>query len=530
MVNSSSEASVATEKKRYAGILIPLFSLRTADDWGRGDIGGLLPMGDFARAMGHRLIQILPINETAPDETSPYSAMSVMALDPIYLSAPAIPGVGAAAYAEARHRAVAAENGAIDQNRVRSMKLYLVSESHRAAFTVGGDRSLQAAYNDFTAENRDWLDDYTLFRALRGKLGWTPWMTWPEGLRQRDATTLAAARRELAREIAHHSYAQFLTFRQWRKARTRLAQNGVMLGGDLAFSPCHESAEVWAHQDLFDPERWVGAPPDAFSATGQRWALPMPNWEQMRADGFAFIRRRVRAARALYDLLRIDHVVGLFRTYGYRLDEEAGAFDPPTEEAQQVHGLAVLKAILAEAGAMQIVAEDLGLIPPFVRRTLKALSIPGYKVMRWEKQDWGTARERFVAPADYPELALATTGTHDTETFSEWWKAAPLAERRSLAAALGIAIDGETQRATMDDATLDAILTALYNSPARMVVVPIQDLFGWSGRINTPGTIGPANWTWRLPAPIAKLDADPAIRMRLARLRQIVQHSRRGPD
>jgi 4-alpha-glucanotransferase len=256
----------------------------------------------------------------------------------------------------------------------------------------------------------------------------------------------------------------------------------------------------------------------------------MPNWERMRADGFAFIRQRVRAARELYDLLRIDHVVGLFRTYGYRLDQEAGAFDPPTEKAQQAHGQAVLKAILAEAGAMQIVAEDLGLIPPFVRQTLKALSIPGYKVMRWEKQDWGTARERFVSPADYPELALATTGTHDTETFSEWWKAAPLAERQSLAAALGIKKNkGETLHSPLDDTTLDAILTALYNSPARMVVVPMQDLFGWSGRINIPGTIGPANWTWRLPAPIAELEADPAIRMRLARLRQIVQHSRRGP-
>jgi 4-alpha-glucanotransferase len=239
----------------------------------------------------------------------------------------------------------------------------------------------------------------------------------------------------------------------------------------------------------------------------------------------------VRAARELYDLLRIDHVVGLFRTYGYRLDEEAGAFDPPTAEAQQAHGLAVLKAILAEAGALQIVAEDLGVIPPFVRQTLKALSIPGYKVMRWEKQDWGTSRERFVAPANYPELALATTGTHDTETLSEWWQAAPLAERQSLAAAVGIKkIKGETLRSALDDATLDAILAALYESPARIVVVPIQDLFGWSGRINTPGTIDPANWTWRLPTPIAELQADPAIRTRVERLRQIVQHSRRGQD
>ena len=188
---------------------------------------------------------------------------------------------------------------------------------------------------------------------------------------------------------------------------------------------------------MFDFERTVGAPPDGFNPEGQKWGLPAPRWERIRADGFALLRKRIRHARELYDFIRVDHVVGLFRTFSFGLVPGAkGGFSPAAEPEQRAQGEAVLGAILEEAGATIVVAEDLGVIPPFVRASLSALGVPGYKVMRWEKINDGTPAEAFVPPAEYPETSLATTSTHDTDTLAEWWDAAPADERARMLALL----------------------------------------------------------------------------------------------
>lgn len=511
---------------RCAGILIPLFSIRTADDFGRGEIGGLIPMAELALAMGHRLIQLLPVDENAPGETSPYSALSVFAIDPIYVSADMLSGVDTAAIAAARSGVGVADTH-IDQLELRAAKFDLLTRSWRD-FNAHADATEHAAFAQYAEANSYWLDDYSLFRALNEHFGWIGWEKWPAGLRRHEMAATSAARRELAGAVAMYAWFQFALQRQWSLVRAHLATLGVMLGGDLAFSPGRESAEVWANQELFDLDRSVGAPPDAFSATGQRWGLPMPNWARMRAGGFALMRARVRRARELYDVLRVDHVVGLFRTYGYPVhDEGGGAFDPPDEDAQCAQGNEILRAIIEEAGPMEIIAEDLGVIPPFVRETLRAMAIPGYKVVRWEKENWGTSGERFISPAAYPEISLATTGTHDTETLREWWDNLPFIERSSFAEALGIADSVEANATPMNDATLDAILEATYSSPARLAIVPIQDLFGWTARINTPGTVNDDNWTWCLPLDAKRACDDTSIMARANKLRPIAQRTGR---
>jgi 4-alpha-glucanotransferase len=293
-----------------------------------------------------------------------------------------------------------------------------------------------------------------------------------------------------------------------------------MLGGDLAFSPACDSAEVWANQELFDFERTVGAPPDGFNPEGQKWGLPAPRWERIRADGFALLRKRIRHARELYDFIRVDHVVGLYRTFSFGLVPGAkGGFSPAAEPEQRAQGEAVLGAILDEAGATIVVAEDLGVIPPFVRASLRALRVPGYKVMRWEKINDGTPAEAFVPPADYPETSLATTGTHDTDTLAEWWDAAPADERARMLKLLVPAPAATHNAEVKFEQMRDAMLAALYASPSRMVMIPIQDLFGWRERINLPGTVGPANWSWRLQLAIEDIGHDPASSARVAQLR-----------
>ena len=512
---------------RCAGILIPLFSIRSTEDFGRGEFGGLLPMGQMALAMGHRLLQLLPIDEVAPGETSPYTALSVFALDPIYLSLKLLPGISQgecdAARAALRH-----SDKPVEQLKLRALKGELLLRSYRY-FKSGADQTLRNQYAEFVERQRGWLEDYALFLALKEKFHWAEWESWPPPFKNHELKALADVSRMLADQISMLKYVQFLAHQQWEGLREQLRRWGVLLGGDLAFSPGHESVEVWAHRELFDLSRSVGAPPDAFSTIGQRWGLPMPDWKRMRARNFDFLRMRVRHARELYNVLRIDHVVGLYRTYGYQLgDEVGGEFDPVTETAQRAQGEEIMRIVLEEAGPMQIVAEDLGMIPKFVRETLSALAIPGYKVMRWEKQQsaGASASERFVSPADYPSVSLATTGTHDTDTLTEWWAAISKAERKRLMEAVSPA-HADCTSPMLNEATLNAILESVYASPAQLVVTPIQDLFGWNARINLPGTISDANWSWRLPFDIEASMEDPRVRERAAAIRAICEKTGR---
>jgi 4-alpha-glucanotransferase len=504
--------------KRIAGVLIPLFSLRTIEDFGRGEIRGLVPMAEFALAIGHRMIQLLPIDETAPGETSPYSAMSVLAIDPRYISVRGLYGI-AANEIEAGRVAVGPEDS-VDPIKLHSAKLNLLRKSFDR-FVAHAGASERTAREEFEYRNRAWLADYSLFRALKEKFGWREWASWPDGLDRRDAGAVELAARELAQKLSFYSYVQFVAHRQWQEVRVELGRRKVMLGGDLAFSPCRESAEVWANQEMFDLARTVGAPPDAFSKEGQRWGLPMPDWRRMRAGGFELIRRRVRHARELFDLLRIDHVVGLFRTYAFGPDAEAlGNFDPLAEADQRAQGEELIRIVKDEAGEMEVFAEDLGDVPAFVRASLKALGVPGYKVMRWERE-WDVATQPFIKPAAYPELSVATTGTHDTDTMSEWWSAARADERKQFVTALGLDGAVDVDRDALGDSAVEAILRALYSAPSLIVIAPLQDLFGWDSRVNIPGTVNAANWKWRLPFALDGSQKSPKLKSRIEALHAI---------
>ncbi|MGD0672358.1 MAG: 4-alpha-glucanotransferase [Candidatus Binatus sp.] len=508
---------------RSAGILIPLFSIRTRNSLGRGEIPDLAPMMDFALSMGHRVIQLLPLDETGPDDLSPYSAMSVMAIDPMYLSVGGLAGVGRVVLRRAR--AAVGTARIVPRSIVRREKFALLERAYRATRARGG-RADTAQLDGFLEDNSYWIRDYALFRALKERFNWTSWETWPAQIAQRDAAALAAARRELAGPIEMYGYWQFIAHRQWSQMRAYASSHGALIGGDLAFSPRRDSAEVWANQDEFDLSRTVGAPPDGFNPKGQRWGLPIPNWDRMRAGGFKLLRARARRASSLYDLIRIDHVVGLYRTFNFGADPDAeGTFTPAGEADQRLQGEAAIHAIKQEAGAAELIAEDLGTVPPWVRESLTRFGVPGYKVMQWER-NWGHADEPFLSPASYPELSLATTGTHDTEPLTVWWRAQPVAEREKLVRALGLERQVKP-RSMLGEAARDAILAALYAAPSRLVIIPIQDLFGWSAQINRPGTISDSNWTYRIPLTLERMRRSRAIQSCVARLREIAVRSGR---
>ena len=282
-----------------------------------------------------------------------------------------------------------------------------------------------------------------------------------------------------------------------------------------------DSADVWANQHLFSFDGSVGAPPDAFSEDGQNWQLPVYRWDVMRDEGYAWFGARARRASDLFDLFRVDHVVGLFRSWIFPRDGRAPYFDPPDEAAQIAQGEAVLKAVV-RAGA-GVIAEDLGTIPDFVRATLGAMGLPGYRVLRWERY-WNEPGQPLINPAEYPRRSVATTGTHDTETLAVWWQDADDAERHAALTVAATAWRGQPPPAgaggALPPAVRDALVEALFASGSDLLTLPIQDVFGWPDRINTPGLIDERNWTWRLPWPVDRLDAQPEAAERQQALRR----------
>lgn len=511
---------------RAAGVAVPLFSLRGSQDLGSGTILDLLPLIDWLDRWHQRVVQLLPLNEAAPGEASPYSTLSVFALDPTYISTAGVPDIAEdeAARQWLQRVPVRRRVQRLRQSRWRhrhaayQLSLHVLELGFRRFETRASDRR-QAAFAEFCRRQAWWLDDYALFRALRERAHWASWETWPEGLRQRDPEALWVAAAEVQPRIRFAKYLQWIAAEQWQQVRAHARRHGVLIKGDLPFVCGRDSADVWAHPELFDLSSSAGAPPDEFSATGQAWGLPLYDWAEMQRQGYDWWRRRARQGGELYDLFRIDHVIGLYRTYAIPvIDGGRSGFVPPNEDEQLAQGKALISAILDEARGAGVVAEDLGTVPQWARRSLGELGIPGYKVLRWEKHD-----SRYRDPLSYPPLSIATSGTHDTSTLAAWCEELTEAERLALCEE----IDLDSALSTRHSALVLALLQRLYEAGSVLTVLPIQDLFGWRERINTPATVVRRNWAYRLPVPIGEIDQLPGARERLELIRTMVDENDR---
>jgi 4-alpha-glucanotransferase len=516
------------EQGRHLGVLVPLFSIPSSRAWGIGEIGDVVPFAGWLREAGHDFVQLLPVTEVAANETSPYSAMTAMAIDPVYISLGDVPefqAIGAEESASPPTRnaiETVRRSPRIRYEAVRALK----REALRGSFDrfVGGPRPRLEAFDAFVERERWWLDEYARFRAIRERQG-RSWEHWPEELRKRDASALKAVERQLDRQIRFFQYVQWIAQEQWLAARERA---GIGLFGDVPFMVSGDSADVWQRQEEFHLDRSVGTPPDAFSETGQHWGLPVYNWDLIAADDDQWLRQRARRTAALFDGYRIDHIVGFFRTFVRPLPD-GPAFDPyftPADEpAQRAQGERVLAAFRS-ADAL-VVAEDLGIIPDFVRESLGSLGVPGFRVLRWERE-WKSTGQPFRDPAAWPARSVAASGTHDTTPLAEWWDTAKAEERTALLKIPALAGCGFDAGTPFGPDLLDAILDTLIGSGSAYVITPMQDLFGWRDRINAPATIGPHNWTWRLPWPSERLLESPYARGRARALADMAdRHDRR---
>ncbi len=517
---------------RRAGIIAPLSALRTRRDAGVGDIGALDSFFDWMSEAGLSVVSLLPLNDLAPLDSCPYSAISAFALDPAYADLDDIPDLRrspegrrrvdetlSSTEAELCRRSPRAHFG-----DSRALKLRLLEEAFRRFEEAEWDRDTPRAreLQSFVARNR-WLADYALFKAVKEARGWESWLHWPAGLKDRDPRILAQFRSKHSARVRFHEYAQWLLHAQWQAARKKAAARGILLYGDLPFGLSRESADIWSRREDFDTALTMGAPPDWFSATGQDWSLPAYRWGAMEEKGQRFWRERVRRAAESFDLFRLDHAVGFFRTWVLDKDPRLGRFDIEGTDAQRARGERFFRITLEEAGRSRPVAEDLGVIPPFMREVLGSLGIPGYKVARWERFE---DERRFRPPREYPALSVAVAGTHDTSPLAAWWEESQDDERGHYWEMAG----GGSAPPKAYAAARERILSSLYSSGSALALLQFQDVAGTRERVNMPGTVGEHNWTYRIPLPAEDLCADPAIGEATRLLKRLSADSGRLPQ
>jgi 4-alpha-glucanotransferase len=466
--------------RRQSGVVVPLFSLVSTGGWGIGELADLPMVSRWLMVAGQSIVQILPINEMPPIETSPYSAMTAMALDPIYITMIQVPdfaGLGAELALDGAEQSEIKrlrQLPRIDYASIRRLKDKWLRRSFdrflRLEVSRGSPRA--ARFDAFVTAQSWWLDEYALFRALSEQQEGRPWTQWPEPLARADAAAIESTRGSLRLEMMYRSYLQWIAAEQWAEAK-RLSWP-VRVFGDLPFMISANSPDVWARQNEFRFDATIGVPPDAFSETGQDWGLPPWRADVMEQNDFAWMRARARRYGDLYDGYRIDHLVGLYRTYVRPIDKSQKAFFDPGEEPSQIElGERLIKLLSDVETHPSLVAEDLGSIPPFVRESMARLDLPGLKVLRWEKH-WDHPGQPPIDPVEFPERSVATTGTHDIE---------PLASTP----------EGATEELRA------AVMQSLLSAGSCLTLIPLQDVFGWTDRINTPAVVDEVNWTWRLP-------------------------------
>lgn len=404
--------------KPHHGINIPLFSLHTKNSSGLGEFLDLKPVIDWCKKIGFDIIQILPINDTGP-EPSPYSAISAFALNPLHISLWDLPGVQdhidlAAMLSEIQ---VLTRKQRIDYPTVHKKRdefLHLYYQYRYAA------ESQAASYLDFIVEN-PWVNGYALFKTLKIIREWQPWQSWPTIIKDHCPNDFYRLLNEYKTQISYHIFLQYLCFKQFDEVRRYAQSKKVLLKGDIPILISKESADVWLNRNLFLLNSSAGAPPDMYSKEGQNWQFPLYNWPEMEKEHYTWWHQRLSVASKLYNLFRIDHIVGFFRIWAVPLGKKGidGDFFPRDENQWIELGMKNLTSMLENCSILPI-GEDLGVVPPVVREFLKKLGICGTKMMRWER-NWNGDKS-FINVKDYNPESMTTVSTHDSETLRLWWK------------------------------------------------------------------------------------------------------------
>jgi 4-alpha-glucanotransferase len=558
-------------EKKIAGILVPLFALRTENDLGIGDVAALREFIEWAGAIGFGLVQLLPINEIGGDN-SPYNAISSVAIEPMTLHlAPGSPeelreeDFGTVT---SKVNLTSLRRGAVKYHRVRKLKRELLERAFEN-FQTRATESRQRAFAEFCHANSQWLEPYSFFRALMEVNGeretWDEWQ--PEHRAEESARTWLAAqsadeRKHFAALENFFCYVQWIAHLQWRELSKLAEKRGVALMGDVPFGISYYSADVFTHRDIFALDWSGGAPPERYfkddeftQKWGQNWGIPLYRWDAMRACDFQWWRQRIRGVKRIFHIFRIDHILGFYRIYAFpwrpkenaeflplnweQMLERTGGKKPhfaPRDdstvencEANGREGEAYLRIVLEESGSTRVTGEDLGTVPDYVRPSLQSLGIAGFKIPQWEVKN-----DRVVPGENYERLSVTTYATHDHKPIRQLWaeadgKSGPAAEQARadlIRIARFASIEPREGLNYLRD-FYPAIMRALFKSNAWIAVPMITDLLGRRYRFNVPGTADPGNWTRRLSSTVTKLGKSREVRRQMKIIRDLLKASSR---
>ncbi len=469
---------------RASGILMPIFSLAS-----KGGIGTLgkeaFDFVDFLKSAGQTYWQILPLNPTNYGD-SPYQSFSASAGNPYFIDIEQLISDGLIKDKEFESADFGNDPARVDYDKLLLNRLPLLKLAYNRF------NKEYEGYKDFCTRHSYWLDDYALFMAIKDARGGADWREWEKPLKIREAKAIEAAKAQYADEIGFYKFLQFIFYRQWFALKEYANKKGIKIIGDIPIYVAADSADVWANtcQFCLDEDYQMkiiaGCPPDAFSAEGQLWGMPVYNWELMEKGSvpFSWWRQRMRHALLVYDIVRIDHFRGLESYYGV----PSGETTAKNGKWYKGPGVKLFDAIKEDFGGdLPIIAEDLGLITKEVHALRESVGLPGMKVLQFAFD--GSYNSDYL-PHKHEKNCVVYTGTHDNDTVMGWTKSAPQSDvafaRRYL---------------HVDDAEGFnwAMIRAALMSVADTAIIPMADFMGLDSeaRINTPSTVG-GNWCWRI--------------------------------
>jgi 4-alpha-glucanotransferase len=481
---------------RCSGILLHFTSL--PGPFGIGDLGPCAyEFADFLSAAGQKLWQVLPLNPTGYGD-SPYQCFSAFAGNPMLLSLDRLRDRGLLQQSELKQSPAFPEDF-VDYGPVIKFRMAALRRAAQVFF-ADGSRADRAAFDRFCESASAWLNDYALFMACKDVHQGIMWTLWDSEIRKRDPGAVSEWSQRLAPELQAYKYWQFEFFRQWEQLKSYGQQRGIRFMGDIPIYVAHDSADVWAHPDLFHlddqgrPTVVSGVPPDYFSSTGQLWGNPIYRWDLLASNGYQWWIERFRASFALFDMVRLDHFRG-FESY----------WEVPAGETTAIHGCWVkgpggnlLSALQNAFGELPIVAENLGVITPPVEKLRQQFGLPGMSLLQFAfgKDPQGPS----FRPHNYNRDLVAYTGVHDNDTTVGWWSSSgagdstrtPEDVRKEHAFARAYLNMGD------DDEINWVMIRAILASVADVAIVPLQDVLGLGtgARMNLPGKVS-GNWKWR---------------------------------
>ena len=467
--------------EREAGILLPVSSLPSP--YGIGTLGKeAFRFVDFLKAAGQKCWQVLPVGPTGFGD-SPYQSYSTFAGNPYFIDLDRLVEEGLLTQAEAEMPDWGNDPASVDYEKLYDSRISVLQKAFQR-----GQWEKEEDYQFFCKENGEWLEDYSLFMALKYHFQGKEWLDWDESIRNRDPDAVCSYAKQLKNEISFWNFCQYQFDRQWNALQQYARDRQIVMIGDLPIYVALDSADVWVHHQQFQlgnnrrPVKVAGVPPDAFSADGQLWGNPLYRWDVMEKDGFSWWKRRMTFAAKRYDRVRIDHFIGIVRYFSIPAGEETAV----NGTWVQGPGKKLTQAIHQVIDPSRIIAEDLGVLVKEVSDLRDQMGYPGMRIMQFGF-DGNPYNDHY--PENYRENMLVYGGTHDNETLLGYFTDREKEAQRAM----------EYLGAETLEEIPFAILEVGYASPARLVIFQAQDLLELpnSARMNFPSTVG-ENWKWRL--------------------------------